>query len=202
MPIEIKMPALSPTMETGNLAKWHVKEGDTIEPGDVIAEIETDKATMEVESADEGVISKIVIPEGTDEVPVGDVIAILLEEGEDASAATTPAKPKPAKPIAPEPEVKPSAPEAPKPTSATAPVSGGRLKASPLARRIATEKGIEISSLQGTGPGGRIVKADVEAGKAKPVLPAAPAIEVPAFALARTLKRGSYQCQLKLKCRR
>ncbi len=180
MPIEIKMPALSPTMETGNLAKWHVKEGDTIEPGDVIAEIETDKATMEVETADEGVISKIVIAEGTEGVPVGDVIAILLEEGEDASAAAK--KPEPEKPAAPEPEpVKPIAKEAPKPAAAPVPASGGRIKASPLARRIAAEKGIDIATLQGSGPGGRIVKADVEGRKTISVSPTAPDIQVPAF---------------------
>lgn len=183
MPIEIKMPALSPTMETGNLAKWLVKEGDTVEAGDIIAEIETDKATMEVDSADEGVIGKIIIAEGAEDVPVGAVIAILLEEGEDASAITDAPKPAPEvpKPVAAEKKEDPAPapqPEAAKPAPAPVPRAGGRVKASPLARRIAAEKGIDIASLQGSGPGGRIIKADVEAGKGKPAMAA---IEVPAF---------------------
>ena len=121
MPIEIKMPALSPTMETGNLAKWLVKEGDTIEAGDIIAEIETDKATMEVDSADEGVIGKIIIAEGVEDVPVGAVIAILLEEGEDASAITDAPKPAPEvpKPVVAEKKEEPAPqPEPTKPTPA------------------------------------------------------------------------------------
>ncbi|MHA1544222.1 MAG: pyruvate dehydrogenase complex dihydrolipoamide acetyltransferase [Alphaproteobacteria bacterium] len=178
MPIEIKMPALSPTMETGNLSKWLVKEGDTIEPGDVIAEIETDKATMEVESADEGIIGKIVIAEGTDEVPIGETIAILLEEGEEVSAINEPAKAPPAKKEEPK-EVPETQTSSPPPSGHDQSLSSGRIKASPLARRLAAEKGIDISSLQGSGPGGRIVKADVEAGKSKAV--PAPDIQVPAF---------------------
>lgn len=204
MPIEIKMPALSPTMETGNLVKWLVKEGDTIEPGDVIAEIETDKATMEVESADEGVIGKIVIAEGSEEVPVGEIIAILLEEGEDASAVPEVKKPLPKKPVIEEKEEK--KPQASSPPPSGDPVktetpkqpvkdkadmdsrlrgndssSSGRIKASPLAKRIAGEKGIDLASLQGSGPGGRIVKSDVEGGKAKPVTVTATDIKIPTF---------------------
>ena len=162
MPISIQMPALSPTMESGNLAKWLVKEGDTVEAGDVIAEIETDKATMEVEAVDEGAIGKILIPDGTDDVPVGTVMAILLEEGEDASAITD-------VPVAaPTPKVEATKVEAPKPTptprsAPSAPVqSGTRVKASPLARRIAADKGLDLATIQGSGPNGRIVKRDVE----------------------------------------
>jgi pyruvate dehydrogenase E2 component (dihydrolipoamide acetyltransferase) len=177
MPIEIKMPALSPTMEEGTLAKWLVKEGDTVKSGDIMAEIETDKATMEFEAVDEGTIAKITVPEGTDGVKVGAVIAILAEEGEDASAAAKSEAPKeaPKAEAKPEPDAKPKAEEkkdvaetvaksAPTPAPAPA-ASGDRLKASPLARRIAAEKGIEISALTGSGPNGRIVKADVEGAK-------------------------------------
>jgi pyruvate dehydrogenase E2 component (dihydrolipoamide acetyltransferase) len=166
MPIEIKMPALSPTMEEGTLAKWLVKAGDTVKSGDLMAEIETDKATMEFEAVDEGVIAEIVVPEGTDNVKVGAVIAILAGEGEDASAAKAPAaKKEEAKAEAPKEEAKAAAPA---PSSAPAPAptaSGERVKASPLARRIAAEKGIEISALSGSGPNGRIVKADVDSAK-------------------------------------
>lgn len=195
MTVNITMPALSPTMETGTLAKWLVKEGDKIRAGDIIAEIETDKATMEVEAVDEGTITQLLVAEGTDEVPVGQVIAVLAEEGEDASAAPkapppaakaaptpAPAPPEPearetgASP-APAPEAKASVPAA-KPTPAAAPslAAGDRVKASPLARRLAQAKSIDLSSLQGSGPGGRIVKADLD--KAKPG--AAPAAVVPA----------------------
>ncbi len=181
MPIEIKMPALSPTMETGNLAKWLVKEGDAVEAGDIIAEIETDKATMEVDSADEGVIGKIIIAEGAEDVPVGAVIAILLEEGEDASAITDTPKlaPKAPKTVAAEKKEEPAPPpESTKTTPAVSPLAGERVIASPLARRMAAAKGLDIASLQGSGPGGRIIKADVEAGKGKPAMAA---IEIPAF---------------------
>ncbi len=177
MPINILMPALSPTMEQGNLVKWLKKEGDTIKSGDVIAEIETDKATMEVEAVDEGTLGKILIPEGTSDVAVNKPIAILLEEGEDASAiASAPAeapkaeakKDEPARAESPEPEApkaetpKPAAASAP--TPAPAPKSGdsSRIFASPLARRIAKDRGIDLSSIQGSGPRGRIVKKDVE----------------------------------------
>lgn len=171
MPIEIKMPALSPTMEEGTLAKWLVKAGDTVKSGDLMAEIETDKATMEFEAVDEGVIAEIVVPEGTDNVKVGQVIAILAVEGEDASAAKAAPKadaPKAETPkadAAPAPSPTPAAPAAtPAPASAPA-ASGDRVKASPLARRVAAEKGVDIASVTGSGPNGRIVRADIEGAK-------------------------------------
>ncbi|OSQ52011.1 pyruvate dehydrogenase complex dihydrolipoamide acetyltransferase [Marivita geojedonensis] len=164
MPIEILMPALSPTMEEGTLAKWLVKEGDAVSSGDVIAEIETDKATMEVEAVDEGVIGKILVAEGTADVKVNTPIAMLLEDGEsaddlDAAPAPTP-QAAPAKP----------AEDASTPTAAPpAPAkSGDRVFASPLARRIAAEKGLDLSQITGSGPRGRIVKADVEGASAQP----------------------------------
>jgi pyruvate dehydrogenase E2 component (dihydrolipoamide acetyltransferase) len=179
MPIEIKMPALSPTMEEGTLAKWLIKEGDTVKSGDLMAEIETDKATMEFEAVDEGVVSKILVAEGTDGVKVGTVIMTLAGEGEDTSAAPVSKKEEANPPLpsgggqgaqAPRGEDDESKPAAsPSPSAAAAasappsPEGGGdRVKASPLARRIAAEKGIEISALSGSGPNGRIVKADVE----------------------------------------
>ena len=192
MSIEIKMPALSPTMEEGTLAKWLVKEGDTVKSGDLMAEIETDKATMEFEAVDEGVIGKILIAEGTDGVKVGTTIAVLLEEGESAGAPSAPA-PKAAEAPKAEPKAeapKQEAPAAAKPVAApapAAPASGDRVKASPLARRIATEKGVELSVLEGSGPNGRIVKADVEGAKpgaapAAKSASAAPAATAPAAA--------------------
>jgi pyruvate dehydrogenase E2 component (dihydrolipoamide acetyltransferase) len=184
MPIEIKMPALSPTMEEGTLAKWLIKAGDTVKSGDLMAEIETDKATMEFEAVDEGTITEIVVPEGTDNVKVGQVIAILAIEGEDASAAKAVPKAEPAKAEAPKAEAAP----APTPAVAAAPAatpapspapaaSGDRVKASPLARRVAAEKGVDIASVTGSGPNGRIVRADVEGAKpgAAPATAAAPA---------------------------
>jgi len=198
MPIELKMPALSPTMEEGTLAKWLVKEGDTIAAGDLLAEIETDKATMEFEAVDEGTVAKILVPEGTDEVKVGTVIALLAGEGEDVSKVATagggsaPAESAPAEPApapkadepkssappartpapTPEPEVR-AAPAAPAPEA----TGGERIKASPLARRMAEQKGVDLSAITGSGPGGRIVKADVEAAQpgAAPAAAAAPA---------------------------
>ena len=173
MAINIQMPALSPTMEEGTLAKWLVKEGDTVSSGDLLAEIETDKATMEFEAVDEGVIGKIMVPEGTDNVKVGTVIAVLVEDGEavpaDAGAAapappradTPAAKPEPASTPKAEPEVAKAA--APAPAAPAA--SGDRVKASPLARRIAAQGGIDLSAIAGTGPNGRIVKADLEGAK-------------------------------------
>lgn len=170
MPINITMPALSPTMEEGTLAKWHVKEGDSVSAGDVIAEIETDKATMEVEAVDEGTIGKILISEGSENVKVNAVIAVLLEEGESAGdigdvAPAPAAKPEEPKPEAPKAEEK----AAPVPVQAKAEASpaptrgdGERVFASPLARRLAKEAGIDLSALSGTGPKGRIVKADIE----------------------------------------
>jgi pyruvate dehydrogenase E2 component (dihydrolipoamide acetyltransferase) len=192
MPIEIKMPALSPTMEEGTLAKWLIKAGDTVKSGDLMAEIETDKATMEFEAVDEGVIAEIVVPEGTDNVKVGQVIAILAVEGEDASATKTAPKaeaPKTEAPkaeAAPAPSPAPAAPAAtPAPTHAPA-ASGDRVKASPLARRVAAEKGVDLASLAGSGPNGRIVRADVEG--AKPGAAAPTAAPAPAEAAAAPAK--------------
>jgi pyruvate dehydrogenase E2 component (dihydrolipoamide acetyltransferase) len=205
LPIELKMPALSPTMEEGTLAKWLVKEGDTVASGDLLAEIETDKATMEFEAVDEGTIAKILVPEGTDEVKVGTVIALLAAEGEDAGAAASApaaAKEPVAKPVlsdaaggvegdggetgagqpatpAPAPTVPPPpAPQAAAPQPKADP--GDRIKASPLARRLAEQRGVDLGSLKGSGPGGRIVKADVDGaqpGKAAPAQAAAPAVQ-------------------------
>jgi len=165
MPTEILMPALSPTMEEGTLAKWLVKEGDTVASGDVMCEIETDKATMEFEAVDEGVIGKILVTDGTEGVKVNTPIAVLLEEGESADdIGDTPA---PAKAEAPKEDAPKSAPEAAKPETAAAPPApkggdGNRIFASPLARRIAADKGLDLSGVSGSGPHGRIVKADVE----------------------------------------
>src|SRR3954469_12736571 len=190
MPIELKMPALSPTMEEGTLAKWLVKEGDKVASGDILAEIETDKATMEFEAVDEGTIASILVPEGSDAVKVGTVIALIAGEGEDSSAARAAPAPAPAK----EPVAKDGgetgagqpAKEAPPPAPAPAPKSaegGDRLKASPLARRLAEARGIDLESLAGSGPGGRIVKADIDgaAGKAPAKPAAAPAPAPPAI---------------------
>jgi pyruvate dehydrogenase E2 component (dihydrolipoamide acetyltransferase) len=177
MPIELKMPALSPTMEEGTLAKWLVKEGDDVKSGDILAEIETDKATMEFEAVDEGTIAKIVVPEGTDGVKVGAVIALIAGEGEDAGAAASAPAPAPA----PKQKEAPAPAAAPAPTPASAPApqaTGDRVKASPLARRLAEAKGVDLGALQGSGPGGRIVKADIEGAQPgaapKPATAAAP----------------------------
>jgi pyruvate dehydrogenase E2 component (dihydrolipoamide acetyltransferase) len=197
MPINILMPALSPTMEKGNLAKWLKKEGEAVKPGDVIAEIETDKATMEVEAVDEGVLARIVVPEGTADVPVNQLIAVLAGEGEDVGAAAKagaapPAPPKSASAAAPRPGDGASAPPpaaaaAPAP-AASAPVAppvaptvaptgngAGRIFSSPLARRLAREAGIDIARIQGSGPHGRVVARDVAAAKAGTALKAPPA---------------------------
>ena len=176
MPIELKMPALSPTMEEGTLAKWLVKEGDTVKSGDLLAEIETDKATMEFEAIDEGVVSQILVAEGTDNVKVGTVIAVIAGEGEDASSAKAAPAPAPAA----EPKAETAAPvpaAAPAPTPAPAPAaapaaSGERIKASPLAKRLAVERGIDLSTVKGTGPGGRIVKDDLDGASAGANAPA------------------------------
>ena len=185
MPIEIKMPALSPTMEEGKLARWLVKEGDTVSSGDIMAEIETDKATMEFEAVDEGVIGKIAVPEGTEGVKVGTVIALLAEDGEDASSlASTAVSATPAAPAAATPATAPAATPAAAPAPVTAQPAtsaAGRIAASPLARRIAEAKGLDLATVKGTGPNGRIVKADVEAAQpgqtaaTAPVVAAAPA---------------------------
>lgn len=169
MPIKVLMPALSPTMTEGNLAKWHKSEGDMVESGDVIAEIETDKATMEVEAVDEGTLGKILVPAGTENVKVNELIAILLEEGEndnDMDALMSEGdKPAPAKAEQPKEEVKAETHKAtPQPQAQSS--SGDRVFASPLARRIAADNGIDLSNLKGSGPRGRIVKADVEGAKA------------------------------------
>ena len=169
MPVDILMPALSPTMESGNLAKWHVKEGDNVEIGDVIAEIETDKATMEVESVDEGVVGKIFVGEGTADVAVNAPLAVLLLDGESADDIGKPATDSPIKPAAQEKkadDLVTSAPIAQKP----APIvnSGERVFASPLARRIAEQKGIDLKAVKGSGPHGRIIKVDVETFKGAP----------------------------------
>ena len=180
MPINILMPALSPTMEEGTLAKWNVAEGDTVSSGDVIAEIETDKATMEFEAVDEGTMGKIVVPAGTDGVKVNDLIAVLLEDGESAGDIDTAAPAPAAAPAAVE-EAPAAATPAPTPAPAAPAKDGTRIFASPLARRIAADKGIDLASLKGTGPHGRIVKADVEAAEAAPApKPAAAAAPVPA----------------------
>jgi pyruvate dehydrogenase E2 component (dihydrolipoamide acetyltransferase) len=190
MPIEILMPALSPTMTEGNLAKWVKKEGDTVKAGDVIAEIETDKATMEVEAVDEGTMGKILVPEGSQGVKVNEPIAVLLEEGEDASALTGVGKGAKAPPAAEAPKTQPSpAPSAaPSPSAAPAPAAakagnghdtGARILASPLAKRMAEQSGIDISALKGSGPGGRIVKSDIEAALSGGVAPRAKAPEAP-----------------------
>jgi pyruvate dehydrogenase E2 component (dihydrolipoamide acetyltransferase) len=181
MSINILMPALSPTMTEGKLAKWHVKAGDTVKAGQVICEIETDKATMEVEAVDEGKIGQIVVPEGAEGVKVNAVIAILLEEGEAAlPAGAAPAPTPAAKPVpaaAPASAPKLTAPAPPPPKPALTP-SGGRIFASPLAKRIAAEKGIDLSRLKGSGPSGRIVKTDVEQAKPTVAPAAAPAPRV------------------------
>ena len=185
MPIEILMPALSPTMETGTLAKWLIKEGDSVQSGDVIAEIETDKATMEFEAVDEGVIGKIYVDEGTENVAVNSAIAVLLEDGETAEDLASPGgsktpAPESDKPQQPEPSAEPSKPSstdtsaAPQTSNAPA-LKGNRVFASPLARRLAAETGVDLASLQGSGPHGRIVKADVEAAQGQPTGAVSPA---------------------------
>ncbi len=174
MPIEILMPALSPTMEEGTLAKWLVKEGDPVQSGDILAEIETDKATMEFEAVDDGIIGRILVPEGSEGVKVNTPIAVLLEDGETAADIKKAPESAPAKtgqPAAPAPAA--TAPVA-TPQSQPAPVSasGARIFASPLARRIAAEKGLDLRMIKGSGPHGRIVKADVESSP--PALQSAP----------------------------
>jgi pyruvate dehydrogenase E2 component (dihydrolipoamide acetyltransferase) len=182
MPVDILMPALSPTMTEGKLAKWVKKEGDKVKSGDVLAEIETDKATMEVEAVDEGTLGKILVAEGTEGVAVNTRIAIILEDGEDASALS--GAPKEA--AAPAPAAAPAAASAPAVAAAPAPVAaapaaashGDRVFASPLARRMAAQSGLDLSGVAGTGPHGRVVKADVEAalkGGAPKAAAAAPA---------------------------
>ena len=180
MATEILMPALSPTMEEGTLAKWLVKEGDTVRAGDLLAEIETDKATMEFEAVDEGIIGKLLVPAGAEGVKVNTAIALLLGEGESAAdlGAAAPVAAAPTTPPAP---TSPAA-TAPAAPPATAPVAqaGARVFASPLARRIAADKGLDLGQIAGTGPHGRIVKADVLGATAQP----GPAAAAPAPAIA------------------
>ena len=185
MPIEIKMPALSPTMEEGTLAKWLVKVGDKVASGDIMAEIETDKATMEFEAVDEGTITAIAVAEGTEGVKVGTVIATIAGDDEDASAV--PAPKAAAEPAAPTPTPVLAelveAPAMPVPKTQATPAAGGRgrIIASPLAKRIAAELGVDLAKVTGTGPGGRIVKADIEvAAGGAPVATAAPSAPAPA----------------------
>ena len=194
MATEILMPALSPTMEEGTLAKWLVSEGDTVKSGDILAEIETDKATMEFEAVDEGVIGKILIAEGTQGVAVNTPIAVLIEEGEDIPADTPKAAAKPAETPAEQPApaapAKPAAPAAP---AAPSRGKGERIFASPLARRIAAERGIDLAGITGSGPKGRIVKADVEQaqpGAAKPAAAEAPPTPAAAPAAAAAAPQG------------
>ena len=215
MPINILMPALSPTMEKGNLAKWLKKEGDKVKAGDIIAEIETDKATMEYEAIDEGVLAKIVVPEGTADVPVNQLIAVLAGEGEDVKAAASGAAKGAAAPVpaaAPPQQAKPAAapasaaktappPAAPVPTAAPAPVpqatnGHGRIFASPLARRLAKDANIDISRVAGTGPHGRVIARDVEQAKSGGGLrapAAAPGVAAPIPSLSDDKIRAFYQ---------
>lgn len=171
MPVQILMPALSPTMTEGNLVKWLKNEGDTVKAGEVLAEIETDKATMEVEAVDEGTLARIVVPAGTENVAVNSLIALLLEEDEDPAgleSAMTVAAPKTA-------AAAPSAPDATKATASAAPVAttGERVFASPLAKRLAEQGNIDLKTIAGSGPKGRVVKADVEATATRKPMPAA-----------------------------
>ncbi|MCX7355334.1 MAG: pyruvate dehydrogenase complex dihydrolipoamide acetyltransferase [Alphaproteobacteria bacterium] len=190
MTIDITMPALSPTMTEGAVAKWHKKEGDAVKSGDVIAEIETDKATVEVEASDDGVMGKIVVPEGTKGVKVNDLIAVLLEEGESADSIKGGAKPAPKAPpaaaapapaAAPQPQAAATAPAPPAPPQANG--GGDRIFASPLARRMAEKAGIDLTSLKGSGPHGRIVKSDIDAARGQ-----APAAAAPSQAVAPQAK--------------
>ncbi|SCM73603.1 Dihydrolipoyllysine-residue acetyltransferase component of pyruvate dehydrogenase complex [uncultured Pleomorphomonas sp.] len=212
MPIKILMPALSPTMETGNLTKWNVKVGDAVKSGMVLAEIETDKATMEVEAVDEGTVAKLVVAEGAADVPVNAVIAILAEEGEDveaAAAAAEGAAPAEAKAEAPkaeekakseEPKAEAAKQEVPKqdaPKAEGAKAEGERIFASPLARRIAKEKGLDLKSIKGSGPKGRIILRDVEAAEVAPK-PAPSAQPAPAAAPAGKPAGAGDETTLKL----
>jgi pyruvate dehydrogenase E2 component (dihydrolipoamide acetyltransferase) len=198
MSIDVLMPALSPTMEEGTLAKWHVKKGDVVKSGDIIAEIETDKATMEVEAVDEGVVEEILVPEGAEEVKVNSPIARLSGDGEAAPSrpAAAPAAQAPkveaAKPAqAPAPLAAPAAAPGAPPATASAPaakLAGARIFASPLARRIAEQKGVDLGAVQGSGPHGRIIKADVEAAKPGQARPPAAAPPGPAASTPRQVQ--------------
>ena len=173
MPIEILMPALSPTMEEGTLAKWLVKEGDAVASGDLLAEIETDKATMEFEAVDEGIIGKLLVAEGTENVAVNSAIAVLLEDGESSSeveaAPSAPASPAPATEAATSSPAKSatlaSSPASAPPAAADKAAEGARIFATPLARKLAAQNNVDLTRLSGSGPRGRIVKADIEAAR-------------------------------------
>lgn len=211
MPINITMPALSPTMEEGNLSKWLVKEGDTVKSGDVIAEIETDKATMEVEAVDEGTVAKIVVPAGTEGVKVNSLIAVLAADGEDVKAAASGAgsaapaakaeaapaaksEPAPAQAAPTQAATTQAAPAQPAPAAAAPAATkadGNRTFSSPLARRLAKEAGIEISAVAGSGPHGRVVKADVEAAVSGGGAKKAAATPAAAAASATPLAKGA-----------
>src|SRR5579871_3136951 len=184
MPVEVLMPALSPTMEKGNLAKWVKAEGDAVKSGDVIAEIETDKATMEVEAVDEGTLGKILVPAGTNDVPVNEVIALIAEEGEDAKALNAGAAvsaPQPAASAAPPSAVPPatSTPVAPQTNVVAFPQAAtekpARRFASPLARRLASQGNLDLALVAGSGPHGRIIAADVTAALANGIAKVSPA---------------------------
>ncbi|MGY6567358.1 MAG: pyruvate dehydrogenase complex dihydrolipoamide acetyltransferase [Salinarimonas sp.] len=223
MPIKVLMPALSPTMEKGNLAKWLKQEGDSVKSGDVLAEIETDKATMEVEAVDEGVLAKIVVPEGTADVPVNDLIALIAEEGEDPAnvevptdGGGAPARPQDEAPKdeAPKAQAAKEAPAAPPAMSDAAPApskappvpktgSGERIFASPLARRIAKDAGLDLKAVKGSGPHGRIIERDVRAaiekgvGKAEAAAPAAKPEAPKAAAAGGAMAQGMSADQVK-----
>ena len=182
MATNILMPALSPTMTEGNLARWLKQEGERIKAGDVIAEIETDKATMEVEAVDEGILGRILVPAGTQGVKVNDVIAVLVEAGEAVPAAGAAPKAAAAPAAAPAPV---TAPVAAAPAPVAAPASGDRVFASPLARRMAAQAGVDISKIAGSGPNGRIVKADVDAALSRGPAPVAAAAPAPLVAAPR-----------------
>ena len=205
MPIQILMPALSPTMTEGNLVKWLKKEGEAVESGDVLAEIETDKATMEVEAVDEGILGKIVVPEATEGVKVNQVIALILEEGEDARALDD-AIPAPAPPPTPQEtaalpppqaaaEPAPASPPTPQEAASPAPVAaegGDRVSASPLARRMARQAGLDLAAIKGSGPQGRVVKSDIEAALSGAAVAAPPLAATPPAALPTAAGQAAY----------
>ena len=195
MTIQILMPALSPTMTEGSLAKWHKQEGDPVASGDIIAEIETDKATMEIEADEEGVLGRILVAEGSEGIAVNTAIAVMLEEGEDASALDSVVVEAPAPASAPEPTPEPAPAPMPAPAASTAP-SGSRTIASPLARRMAAQSGLDLAAIPGSGPHGRVVKRDIEAAQAgdAPATAASPATAAagPAPVVAETPGMPSY----------
>ncbi len=200
MPVNVLMPALSPTMEKGKLAKWLKKEGDAVKSGDVLAEIETDKATMEVEAVDEGTIGKLLVPAGTEDVAVNTPIAVILGEGEKMGDAPAAAAPKAAAPAAAAPVPAAAIAAAIPAPAAAARTEGARVFASPLARRVAKQKGIDIAALLGSGPHGRIVLKDVETAKPGAAPAAAAKSAGPAFAappsdeqLLKLFAEGSYE---------